>query len=294
MNVERWVSSGEEQQVSWRVARSAEYLLLAAGTAALLIPTMVSVARLSWSTEQGAHGPIVLATGLWLLWRALPDARRVAQPGSWLLAGPGLLLTLATYLIARITGILEVEAFAMYGALLFVAYLFLGGSGLRQIWFPIVYLAFLFPPPDTLVAMITQPVKIEISKWAVALLYTVGYPVGSSGVTIQIAQYQLLVAAACAGLNSLISLSAIGLFYVYIRHNANWRYALLLTVAILPIAIFANFVRVVLLILITYYFGDAVAQGFIHDFAGLTMFTIAVLAVFGIDALAAPLRERLQ
>ena len=44
---------------------------------------------------------------------------------------------------------------------------------------------------------------------------------------------------ACAGLNSLISLSAISLFYIYIRHNANWRYALLLMFAIIPVAVIA-------------------------------------------------------
>ncbi len=63
--------------------------------------------------------------------------------------------------------------------------------------------------------------------------------------------------------------------------------------AIVPAAIFANFTRVVILIMITYYFGDAAAQGFMHNFAGLTMFTASVLAIFAIDAAASPLRRRL-
>ena len=50
-----------------------------------------------------------------------------------------------------------------------------------------------------------------------------GQPIGGAGVTIQIGQYQLLVAAACSGLNSIISLSAITLFYIYIRHQADLR-----------------------------------------------------------------------
>jgi exosortase len=120
-----------------------------------------------------------------------------------------------------------------------------------------------------------------------------GYPVAGSGVMINIGQYQLLIAAACAGLNSLISLSAIGLFYIYIRHNANWRYAVLLMFAIVPVAIMANFIRVVVLILITYYLGDATAQGFLHNFSGITMFLFSVLGIFGVDALASPLRARL-
>ena len=169
-----------------------------------------------------------------------------------------------------------------------------GGAVMRLLWFPLVYLLFVFPPPDTAVAMVTQPLKIWISRAAIDLLYFVGYPIAGSGVTIQIGQYQMLVAAACAGLNSLISLSAIGLFYIYIRHNANWRYAALLMLAIVPVAILANFMRVLILVLITYHFGEAMAQGFIHNFAGVTMFAISVLGIFAVDAIASPLRRWLE
>jgi exosortase len=187
-----------------------------------------------------------------------------------------------------------VESFAAYGALLGILYALWGPAVLRYFWFPIVYLALILPPPETLVTAVTQPIKIAISSTAVDLLYMLGYPIASSGVTIQIAQYELLVAAACAGMNSIISLTAIGLFYVYVLHNANYRYAGLLLLAILPAAIFANFVRVLILILVTYHFGDAAAQGFIHNFAGVTMFFISLVAILSIDKLASPLRKRLS
>ena len=164
---------------------------------------------------------------------------------------------------------------------------------MRLLWFPTFYFIFLFPPPDSLVATLTQPLKINISRAAVALLDAFGMTIARKGVIIQVDQYDILVAAACAGLNSIISLSAIGLFYIYVRHNANWRYALLLMIAILPVAILANFVRVLLLILITDFLGDAWAQGFLHGFAGMVMFAVALLSIFGIDRLAEPVRRRL-
>ena len=68
------------------------------------------------------------------------------------------------FVVARITGILEIEAFAMYGALISGAYLLFGGTLIRAIWFPLVYLAFTLPPPDTVVAAVTQPIKIAISS----------------------------------------------------------------------------------------------------------------------------------
>lgn len=263
------------------------------GLAALALPTFASIARISWSTEQGAHGPIVLATGIWLVALRWKDVTAVSRPGSPLVTAIWLVPSLLLYAFARITGVLEVEGVAMYAALVAIFYAYCGFAALRLLWFPAVYFLFLFPPPDTVVWALTQPLKLGISAAAVSLLDFLGYPVARNGVTIQVDTYELLVAAACAGLNSLISLSAIGLFYVYIRHNANWRYALLLMIAIVPVAILANFVRVLILVLITYYFGDAAAQGFLHNFAGVTMFAVAVLGIFGVDALAHPLRDRL-
>ena len=267
-------------------------MVFALGIAAILLPTMFQVAKVSWSTEQGGHGPLVLATGSWLLWRELQAGKAEPRPGK---PAYGLLLLaplIAIFLIARITGLLEIEAFAMYGALITAAYLIIGGAVLRTIWFPLVYLAFTLPPPDTVVAAITQPIKIAISEWVVALLHAFGYPVASSGVTIQIGQYQLLVAAACAGLNSIVTLGALCLFYVDLRHRSNFTAFVIISLAAIPVAIVSNFVRVLALVLITYHFGDAAAQGFIHDFAGLLMFAVALLTVFGIDQLATPLFTR--
>ena len=264
------------------------------GLAAIMLPTMVQVARVSWSTEQGGHGPIVLATGLWLLWRELKAGKAEPRPGH---LATGLLLmalSMAIFLLARITGVLEIEAFAMYGALIAAAYLLVGGAVLRTIWFPLVYLAFTLPPPDSVVAAVTQPIKIAISSGVVSLLDLVGYPVASSGVTIQIGQYQLLVAAACAGLNSIVTLAALCLFYVYLRHRSNFTAFLVISLAAIPVAIISNFVRVLVLVLVTYHFGDSAAQGFVHDFAGLLMFAVALLTVFGIDQLATPLFIRRQ
>lgn len=266
--------------------------VLALGCAALVIPTMIGVARYSWSTEQGSHGPLVLATGVWLLWREAKGSSAIRKPGEILIGTSVIIATLSIYLLARITGILQIEGFAMYGALIGAVYLCVGGAFLKRIWFPLVYLAFALPPPESVVAVVTQPMKIAISASAVSLLHALGYPVASSGVEIQIAQYQLLVAAACAGLNSIVTLSALCLFYVYLTHRSNPMTFLAICVAVIPIAAFSNFVRVVILVLITYYLGESAAQGFLHELAGLTLFAVALLTLFALDKLATPLLNR--
>lgn len=269
-------------------------ILFVIGIIAVVIPTMMFVGRESWSQETGAHGPIVLFTGLWLLRRRWLVVRSEMRPAPTL---PVILLTMVVlplYLFSRVTQIVEIEGYLMYALVLISLYSVVGFKAMKLMWFPLFYMLFVFPPPDTVIALITQPLKIFISQAAIGFLHLLGYPIGGAGVMIQIGQYQLLVAAACSGLNSLVSLSAISLFYIYIRHQANWRYALLLGFMIIPVAVIANFIRVLILILLTYHFGEAAAQSFLHDFAGITMFLAAVLTIFAIDSLLEPIWRRLN
>jgi exosortase/archaeosortase family protein len=104
--------------------------------------------------------------------------------------------------------------------------------------------------------------------------------------------YQLLVEDACSGLNSLIGLIAITTFYIYLLRRASWRYSLFLVMLIIPIAIIANVLRIVILILLTYFFGDAVGQGFLHVTAGLFLFALSLALMFAIDWLISHLLKR--
>ena len=267
-------------------------IVLAIGLLLYCIPTMLFVVRQSWAGEEGAHGPIVLVTGLWLLFRRWKEVSHLAAPppslGVWLL----LAVLVPLQIFARITQIVEVEGYLMYATLLVVLYSLIGLEAMKRLWFPLFYLAFVFPPPDTVVAWITVPMKIWLSEAAIWFLGLFGYPIGGEGVRIYVGQYELLVAAACSGINSIISLSAISLFYIYMRHQAHWRYALFLVLLIVPVALIANFFRVLILILLTYHAGEAAAQGFLHNFAGIVMFGIALVTIFALDILLKPLWDR--
>lgn len=272
--------------------QNAAFGLLAVGLLVFCIPTMMFVIDQSWSGEEGAHGPIVLVTGLWLLYRHWNDVKQVRRappsPVVWAL----LAILVPLQVLARITQIVEIEGYLMYAVLLVVLYSLVGSSAMKRMWFPLFYLTFLFPPPETVVAAVTVPMKMWLSVAAIRFLDVFGYPIGGEGVRIYIGQYELLVAAACSGINSIISLAAISLFYIYMRHQAEWRYALLLVLLIVPVALVANFFRVLILILLTYHAGEAAAQGFLHNFAGILMFAIALLTIFGLDVVIKPIWDR--
>jgi exosortase B len=267
--------------------------VLTLGLALTVVPTLLAMATGSWTQEQGVHGPLVLATAVWLVWRRFDEIVAEAAPGSPVLSFVTLVIAACAYTFGRAFNFLMIEVAALLLALLAIAYALVGPHVLRKLWFPIVYLLFLIPLPGWVLDTATQPLKILVSDVTTSLLSAVGYPIAQTGVTLFIAQYQLLVEDACAGLNSIISLTAVGLFYIYLLHNASWRYSLLLLLFVFPIAIAANVVRVIILVLITYYFGDEAAQGYLHESAGIVTFVSALLLIFALDWVLTPIRRRL-
>src|SRR5690242_16382471 len=80
-----------------------EAILLWIGVLLLAVPTMVFVVQESWRGEEGAHGPIVLFTGLWLLWREWKAAREHVRAPSRKLVFGLLAALLPLYFFARVT-----------------------------------------------------------------------------------------------------------------------------------------------------------------------------------------------
>ena len=117
----------------------------------------------------------------------------------------------------------------------------------------------------------------------VDVLYAAGYPIARTGVMITIGQYQLLVADACSGLNSMFSLSALGTLFMYIMGRKSRLHNGVMLAAILPIAFCANIVRVVALVLVTYHFGDEAGQGFLHGAAGMVLMLVALVGLIALD-----------
>ncbi len=259
------------------------------GLSVLIGPTIIALADQFWSQEAGVHGPIVLATGIWLLMRQRQTLLDLKAPGNPLIAWGGFLLMLPVYIFGRAFDFLSIEVAALLGILLAVFYNYFGYRACKHVWFPIFYMGFLIPPPGWLIDLLTAGLKTFVSWAATHLIDIMGYPVARIGVTLYVAQFQLLVEDACSGMNSIVSLTSVSLFYIYLLHATSWRYALFLTMWILPIAIFANVIRVLMLVLITYHLGNEAAQGFLHNTAGMVMFVIALLGIFAVDRLLAPI-----
>jgi exosortase B len=251
-------------------------LLVAAALLLLLVPSYVSLADHVWATDEQGHGPIILAVTLWLAWQRrqelvdLPD-RPALLPGAVLLV-----LGLLIYVVGRSQGVDTLEVFSHIPILAATLLLLRGWAGLRWGLFFLFFLLFMVPLPGLIVQALTTPLKIAVSYVAEALLHLGSYPVARTGVILYVGQYQLMVADACAGLNSMFTLEALGLLYMNLMRYTSVPRNITLALLIIPISFCANVIRVIILVLVTYYFGDAAGQGFVHGFAGMVLFMVAL------------------
>lgn len=271
--------------------------LVVLGLAAMYVPSFVDLFRGLWSTPEQGHGPIVLIVSMWLIYRQWPAmkaaAARAPESVSTVWGWPVLTFGLLLYILGRSQGILIFEIGSLIWLLIGVVLLLFGRRTLMIVWFPLFFMLFMVPLPGPIVDALTLPMKMAVSYMADVILFAAGYPISRTGVMLQIGQYQLLVADACAGLHTLFTLEAMGLLYLNIVRHSSWFRNTALAIFIVPISFTANVIRVVTLTLITYYFGDEAGQGFLHGFAGMVLFISALLLIIGVDSvLQAAIRIR--
>jgi exosortase B len=259
------------------------WLIALAGFAAMYLPVYWWAANGIWQSDEQAHGAIVFVVSLWLFWSVRGAiAAAATRPTAW--GWPIFVLGLLVYVAGRA---FNISIFEMGSQILVIAgalLLMKGWAALRVAWFPVFYLVFMIPLPGIFVDAVTGPLKQFISDIVVSALYSLGYPIARSGVIISIGQYQLLVADACSGLHSMFSLSALGTLFMYIMGRKSLLHNAIMLASILPIAFLANIVRVIILVLVTYYLGDEAGQGFLHGMAGMVLMMVALLTFFLLDA----------
>lgn len=266
--------------------KTTDWLPILIGLLCLYIPTYYGLSTGIWGFEDQAHGPIVLIVVLYLFWqkRSVLSPTLTDKPMP-LLGGLFFAFGLACYVIGRSQDILLLDIgsqiFVFSGILLLTR----GVSALKVMWFPLFFILFMIPLPGIVLDAVTLPMKMAVSYCTEQILFLFNYPIARSGVILHVGQYQLLVADACAGMHTLISLEALGLLYLnLVKHDSLLR-NITLAILIIPISFTANVIRVIVLTLVTYHFGDAAGQGFIHGFAGIVLFVVALFLIMSVDSL---------
>lgn len=256
------------------------------GLMILYAPTFYDLFTGVWSTEEQAQGPIIFALAIWLIYRQWPlMMEKSAGKSSGISGWIAFIIALILYIIGRALQVYVFELGSLIGIFAGILLIKRGGSALKIMWFPLFFMLFMIPVPGTLVLMLTMPMKIAVSYVTTQVLYWASYPIARNGVILQIGQYQLLVADACAGLHTLFTLEALGLLYINLVHHVSLFRNVMLVILIIPISFAANVIRVSAITLITYYLGDAAGQSFLHVLAGIVLFLSALVLIMGMDKL---------
>jgi len=249
----------------------------------MYVPTYVDVVRTFSGTQYGNYSLIVVAVCAWLIWRERVFLVRPTYSckgvGGLVLVALGLLM----FVVGRSQTFYQLEVGSQLPLLAGISLLMYGLPGLRKFWFPIFLLLFAVPVPGSILDQVLLALKEWVSSAADSLLHWAGYPTARNGVMLSIGPYQLLMADACSGLNSIIALMGVCLGYVYL----NWSrrsplVAGLLLASILPIAFVSNVIRVILLMLATYYGGESTGQA-LHDSASYFEIALVFSGLFGFD-----------
>ena len=231
---------------------------------------------MDWYVDENySHGFLIPLISGYLLWQRKDVIKNVTlSPSNTGL--PIVLMGLAVYLVGNVAG----ESFTMRISMLVVLMgTILFGYGItlfKTVSFPFFYLIFMIPLPYIFYDSIAFPLKLLVSKYSVGFLKIIGIPVLREGNVIQLVNTTLEVADACSGIRSIISLLALSMALAYFTQRG-WIKKWILVVLAIPIAIFANSIRVIGTGILADRYGAGVAEGFFHEFAGLVIFGVAMV-----------------
>jgi len=266
-------------------------LLVAAAKAVPVILLLVVVYRVpvavmhrTWNLVDSyySHGFLIPPISLFLVWlrrEALLRAR--VRPSLW--GYPFLLCAALLLVLGAFLGFTVFGQFSLIPMIVGLVLVLLGPEHLKIMWFPIAFLLFMIPIPPALTQSISLNLKLLATECAIGVARALTFPMVREGSFVYFKQDSLLIGEVCGGLRSLISLLAIGALMAYFSKSRPWARILILILSG-PIAIVANVFRILVLCVVGYFWGSAVASGTFHDVSGFFIYGVAFILFFLLEA----------
>jgi exosortase len=255
----------------------------AGGTAAAMAAAFLPLFR--WMSQRYleansfyTHGFLMPVLVAYLVWRR--RARLAAIPLAPSNAGLALVAAgLAGYLGGLVFRAGFVGGLALIVVLAGTVLYLAGVRMLRALLAPLVLVLLMIPLPQALLIGISFKLKMLAASLAGVLARCLSVPVERAGSIIYLPQGTFVVENECSGISSLMALCTVSVLLACLSGDGTARKALIVFSAV-PIAIIANALRIVFLILAAYVYGvPAVAQGVVHYGAGAVLWG-AALALF--------------
>lgn len=242
------------------------------------IPTFIwMVERWSVKDTYYSHGFLVPFISLFLIWTNREALNRLkAHPAKigWAFLIPGLLI----HILSSVWQVYFSSGFALILIIVGLVLLFLGKKYLKQLAFPISFLAFMLPLPMVAIANLSFRLKILAAQISTVFINMLGIPAIREGSVIKTAHSYLMVEDPCSGIRSLIALIALGALMAHFSTLSKTKKTILFLSSI-PIAVSTNIIRIVSLSLVSEIYGGKYATGLFHDTMGILVFIFAFMGL---------------
>jgi exosortase len=263
-----------------REALAAGVLLVA--LASFLAPALGHAVELWSTTEEFSYGFLIVPTSAALVYLQWARLRAIAGPGDRLGLAVAAFAAL-TYVIAERVGVNAVAGLAISPLLFGIALYLWGRRAALAVAFPCAFLAFGFAGYRGLLDTLGFSLQVATAHGAGWLAQLAGLPVVRDGLVLQLPAFGFVVAEACSGMSSLLSLLAISAVWIYFSEARPIARAVVI-LAVLPIVLLANVMRVALVLGVADRFGPDVATGFFHGASSLVLFGVAVGCLLALSA----------
>ena len=152
---------------------------------------------------------------------------------------------------------------------------FFGTAAARAAAFPLVFLVFMIPLPEVVIGAATSFLKKGSSEIVATLFTLTGTPYHRQGFVFSLPAFVIEIADECSGIRSSIALMLTSLL-AGDRFLASWWTKGLVLLAILPIAIIKNGIRIVSLSLLATHVDPSFLTGQLHHEGGFVFFLLAL------------------
>ena len=253
---------------------------------ALLVATVLAIG-VSWTgitnmvvtwfgREEYSHGVLIPFIVLYFIWQKLPALAKHPFTGSW--AGPALtLFGILLYIAGELSSLFVVVQYSFLVMLYGVVLSLVGWRAFRIVAIPLLILAFMIPLPNFLYNNLSARLQLLSSELGVWVIRQFNISVYLEGNVIDLGTFKLQVVEACNGLRYLFPLMTLGFVVAYLYHAALWKRAIVFFSTI-PITLLMNSFRIGVIGVMVNYWGQGMAEGFLHDFEGWAIF----MACFGV------------
>jgi exosortase len=153
--------------------------------------------------------------------------------------------------------------------------LLFGWGAVREARFALAFLILTVPIPVALIAAATRFLKWGSSEAVVALFTLTATPFHREGFVFSLPRLTIEIADACSGIRSSLALLITALLAGHLALQTTWRKAVLV-LAVLPLVLIKNGIRIVSLSLLASYVNPSFLSGPLHTEGGLVFYLLAL------------------